>query len=96
MDIAMYLQVKMNYSTKNFHLSRDGMITYMDPSGMKPKLGPDQLRATLSRYEANWRDMRGKIRALEGKYTNRNTVVDDVHNVIKNILSAVEQYLQKT
>lgn len=96
-EIYAIMHCDMSHVSRTFNYNRAEMLSYgsfnrISTGGVKA----DHLRSTLSRYEGELREDLKKIRAFEGKYTDRNVVVRVVMDHFKNLNSAVAKYLEKT
>lgn len=95
-EIYAIMHCDMSHVGRSFNYNRVEMMSYGAFPRKGSGLNADHLRATLSRYEGDLREDLKKIRAFEGKYTDRNVVVKVVMDHFKNLNSAVAKYLEKT
>lgn len=95
-EIYAIMHADMSHVSRTFKYNRVEMMSYGAFNRKAAGVNGDHLRATLSRYEGELREDLKKIRAFEGKYTDRNVVVKVVMDHFKNFNSAVNKYLEKT
>lgn len=94
-EVYAIMHCDMSNIGSAFKYNRVEMISYGNFSRKSSGVTADNLRATLSRYEGELREDMKKIRAFEGRFTDRNVVVRVVMDHFKNLNSAVTKYLEK-